>query len=72
MARAKKPHCLLCKERPAKSLSAVDRNNNTYVNADAVPIFCSRRCATNWALLYATADCETHWNEASGEWEFLM
>lgn len=44
--------CYLCKEAPARKIEATHvRQNATYFNATSEPIFCSVRCAANWALV---------------------
>ena len=59
------PHCYVCNEKKARKLKSV------YVNAAEEPIFCSLRCAADWALLWvkdldAPIWCEEHrrWGNA--------
>jgi len=49
--------CYVCAHAPARSLKAQGRVAGksapvgTYVNATTDPVFCSVRCAANWALI---------------------
>lgn len=48
----KPPLCKICRQKPAKSIRTKLPGNQEYVNASLDPIFCSLRCAANWALLW--------------------
>lgn len=64
-----KPTCRMCKRKP-KPLTA-ERDGSVYVNAEQVVMFCSVKCAANYALLWgvpAILDTE-HFCQKTGEWE---
>jgi hypothetical protein len=55
--KKKKLPCLMCEDRPGRILKAVTRRGayglrQTYVNATKLPVFCSMKCAANYALLW--------------------
>ncbi len=62
--------CLLCHNKPAKKLEAKAPNGGNYVSAERAPVFCSARCAKNWALIEAKQKIdndELHWCQKAGE-----
>ena len=56
MPRTAKPKCLMCDRRPGRYIEAVASSRphiaEVYVNATKLPVFCSMRCAANYALLW--------------------
>jgi hypothetical protein len=64
------PKCYMC-GRKARPLTAVDRDGMVYVNAQGVALFCSKTCATNYALLWGPGDilAGNHYCPAAEKWE---
>lgn len=62
--------CYMCEKRPARRLTA-RRDGQVYVNAEGVLLFCSLRCAANYALLWGAAQVHEafHFCKASKSWE---
>jgi hypothetical protein len=50
----KRPPCFQCGTKPGRRLVATCRDDRrmVYANATKLPIFCSMRCAANYALLW--------------------
>lgn len=64
-----KTPCLMCRKIPAKKLSAY-KGRNRYVNGQNVTMYCSVRCAANWALIWHVDHTEDmHVCPATGKWE---
>lgn len=61
------PTCFMCRERPAKKLTGKTRDGRIYKNATNVVVFCSLRCAANYALLYSDMN-SWHFCPASNQW----
>lgn len=59
--------CYMCKKAKAKPLTAKE-GDRIYVNAQNVKLFCSVRCAANYALLWFDYSCN-HWCQYSNQWE---
>lgn len=68
---AKVPMCFMCKEKPAKLLKAeirmLDGRIYEYVNAVKYPVFCTKRCAANHALLWVEGEFTDSLTEHFGE-----
>lgn len=60
--RPKKPTCILC-DRPAVVIEA------PYEYATSEPVFCTRRCAVAWALIYCQMHGANQWCEKHGRWD---
>lgn len=54
--KSNRPICVMCKQRPGKVINGERRDRDgklwEYENSTKVPLFCSVRCAANWALLW--------------------
>lgn len=62
--------CYLCRRRPARRLTARD-GTEVYTYAQNVKMFCSQRCAANWALIYARDYTEgLHWCPKQAKWAY--
>lgn len=62
--------CVMCEERRARPLIARASNSSTYTHSEKRPIFCSKRCAANWALIYVRHSYQwcadgKHWYQSS-------
>lgn len=67
----KKPLCLMCRESPVKKLTGESKDKQIYVNAEKVEIFCSKRCAANYGLLFNDVQSgDVEWDEKSEDWEY--
>lgn len=60
--------CFMCQEKPAKKLTAERSDGMVYVNAENRKLFCSKRCAANWALLWANQNGDEHWCAELKKW----
>jgi hypothetical protein len=50
----------MCKSKPAKSFRAIE-GDMVYTGATEEAVFCSLRCAANWALLWVMDLDEPTW-----------
>lgn len=66
-----KPKCLMCRERPARYIKPVTRDDREeYINGYKEPLFCSIRCAANWSLLFdPIRSGEIYWCKQVGDWK---
>lgn len=62
--------CFMCRTRPARPLAAA-RGRVIYLDGQNVVLFCSVRCAANYALVYSRLHIEDgyHFCAATQEWE---
>lgn len=56
----------MCRKNPAKKIEA-RQDNRLYLNAAKEPIFCSVRCAANWALVRVLDD-DPIWSDEQERW----
>lgn len=65
-----RPLCFMCEKRRAKPLTA-RRDGDYYVNAQDIVLFCSMKCAANYALLWGAPEimgCH-HFCSTTRKWE---
>lgn len=71
MKRRVSTKCYMCHRKP-KPLTA-ERDGSIYVNAENVVMFCSLKCAANFALLWGVHSIldGNHFCQVTGEWEVI-
>lgn len=62
--------CLMCLEKRAVFLQVRTHGTKENIVTPRMPIFCSRRCASNWGLLNVPLT-ELHWCNVGNKWEYI-
>jgi len=72
LAMRKRQTCFMCKRKPSKPLTAC-LGDEVYIHAEGVNLFCSLRCAANYALLWGAESIvlSHHFCMATGDWEYV-
>lgn len=64
-----RPKCLLCGERRARVIEASHvRRPSVYKYGVETPVFCSVRCAANWALIECGVEARDTWCPQCDDW----